>query len=176
MALLIGARLARYLITTISSKQFRVHIWSDSKVALAWLKIPAYNLQTWVANRVEETRDLVPTGSFHHCRGVDNPADLCSRGANVPDLLSSELWWKGPDWLSKWTSDQLLVDNQDELSIEEQASVTCERKRIPQVVTAVAVAKSSFTLWAQKFDSMNKLLRVTAYIRRFIFDFKNRAE
>ena len=176
MALLIGSRLASYLIATISSKQFRVHIWSDSKVALAWLKIPAYNLQTWVANRVEETRDLVPTGSFHHCRGVDNPADLCSRGANVPDLLSSELWWKGPDWLPKWTSDQLLVDQQDELSTEEQAAVAGEKKRIPQVVAAVAVANSSFTLWAQKFDSLYKLLRVTAYIRRFIFNFRNRSK
>ena len=80
MALLIGARLANNLVLTFSSKQFRVHVWSDSKVALAWLNIPAYNLQTWVANRVEETRDLVPTDSFHHCRGVDNPAGWVSEG------------------------------------------------------------------------------------------------
>ena len=176
MALLIGARLANYLVSSLSAFQFRIHVWSDSKVALAWLQIPAYNLQTWVANRVEETRDLVPTDSFHHCRGVDNPADLCSRGAMVPDLLSSELWWKGPSWLPKWTADQLPASGQDELSSDEQSAVAQEKKKVPGVVVAVAVANSSFTLWAQKFDALHKLLRVTAYIHRFIFNFFNRTE
>ena len=176
MALLIGARLANYLVLTFSSKQFRIHVWSDSKVALAWLNIPAYNLQTWVANRVEETRDLVPTDSFHHCRGVDNPADLCSRGSNVPDLLVSDLWWKGPSWLPKWTVDQLQVSSQVELSSDEQTAVAAEKKRVPGVIAAVGVANSSFTLWAQKFESLYKLLRVTAYLQRFIFNFFDPAE
>jgi hypothetical protein len=31
----------------------------------------------------------------------DNPADLIARGMNVDNLLTSKLWWTGPDSLNQ---------------------------------------------------------------------------
>ena len=38
--------------------------------------------------------------SLHHVSSKENPADLLSRGSDVKTLASSELWLRGPRWLS----------------------------------------------------------------------------
>ena len=42
----------------------------------------------------------MPTDISAHVLGVENPADLASRGVNPLSLVSSTLWWNGPTWMS----------------------------------------------------------------------------
>ena len=84
--------------------------WSDSKVALGWIKGDSSRWQTFVKNRVNKIQEVSSPDWWRHCPGTQNPSDLASRGATAGDLINSDLWWKGPPWLtedeSNWPSSQ----------------------------------------------------------------------
>ena len=56
------------------------HCFSDSKVALFWIKGITKEWKPWVENRVNEVRKIVPAECWKHCPGNENPADIPSRG------------------------------------------------------------------------------------------------
>ncbi len=57
-----------------------------------------------------ETIQNVSKKECRYCPGLQNLADLASRGA--PALVNSQLWWNGPEWLSleeeKWPDSEQL--------------------------------------------------------------------
>ncbi|GFY76666.1 DUF1758 domain-containing protein [Trichonephila inaurata madagascariensis] len=90
----------------------QVILFSDSTIALCWIKIPPHLLKTFVANRVAKIQKLTVNFSWHHISSENNPADLVSRGLNVSDLINSPLWCKGLD-PSIFTNDELLENIND---------------------------------------------------------------
>ena len=74
--------------------------WTDSKVALAWIKGEEREWKPFVQNRVNEIRTLVPVNSWKYCRGKNNPADIPSRGMSPSELSECALWIEGPTWLN----------------------------------------------------------------------------
>ncbi|VDO83723.1 unnamed protein product [Heligmosomoides polygyrus] len=103
-ALTLGARLAHFSYSSLraSSNVHQILFFSDSEIALGWIKAPPDRKAAGVlvTNRLEEIRriveDLHAQGVqclFGHIPTAENPADLGTRGS---DIASSELWWKGP--------------------------------------------------------------------------------
>lgn len=94
------ARLMNQLSNSLTIKP-KLFFWSDSKIVLCWLKLQPIQLNTFVSHRINEIQTLTNINNWFHVASKDNPADIASRGL-FPDLLiSSDLWWKGPSWLSK---------------------------------------------------------------------------
>ena len=58
----------------------KIHCWTDSKVALYWITQQEKEWKQYVQSRVEEIRGLVAAAHWSHCPGVENPADIPSRG------------------------------------------------------------------------------------------------
>ena len=83
------------------------HLWSDCITALCWIK-GEREWSQFVQNRVKEILRLTTREQWNHCPGVENPADLGSRGVTATTIKNSSLWWQGPEWLStvpeKWPS------------------------------------------------------------------------
>ena len=75
--------------------------WTDSAIVIGWLNAPAAKPKTFVANRVEDIHSKIPAIHWKHVPTRSNPADLVSRGVQPKDLLQTEIWWKGPPWLSQ---------------------------------------------------------------------------
>ena len=73
--------------------------FTDSKVALFWIKGHDKEWRQFVENRVREIRQLTPVNVWKHCPGIDNPADLPSRGAKLSKLMDDPPWLNGPKWL-----------------------------------------------------------------------------
>lgn len=62
--------------------------WTDSKTTLHWITGTDKEWKMFMENRVrvQEIRALVPPGSWFHCPGTENPADIPSRGMDATEL------------------------------------------------------------------------------------------
>lgn len=165
------AQLVAYCLSTLKCVNISAHyLWCDSTVALSWLTTPAFKLKTYVANRVAQTQEIVPSHWWHHISSTDNPADCASRGLLPSDLPGHDLWWNGPSWLSlpveAWPISRFEMVN---------LSSTGELKDNPLPVLLEVDLDPPMQEWnlLLKFSSWTTLLRVTAYVQRFISNLKN---
>jgi len=78
----------------------KITCWSDSEVALCWIRGIDKEWKLSVQNRVKEIRSLLPVESWRYCPTDSNPADVPSRGTNSSQLAENTLWVMGPEWLS----------------------------------------------------------------------------
>ncbi|XP_078366089.1 uncharacterized protein LOC144650313 [Oculina patagonica] len=138
--------------------------WLDSKTALCWIQ----NRGEWkqfVRHRVNEILKLSHKKDWGHCPGEENPADIGSRGALGSRLKNEKLWWCGPKWLTQtedeWPStieDMDTPESQEELKKTANAMVV-EVECLPSVANVVDI---------NRHGNLEKLLRVTAFVFRFI--------
>lgn len=156
------SRLIQFVRDSISVRFYSCSCWTDSSVVLAWLRKHLSSWKTFVSNRMADINSRIPEASRRpHVPTSENPADRASRGLLAEELIAHELWWKGPKWLSQsvehWPSaKQQIVHQSFETNLE-----------MRQVASHVIVAPELWDL-ASRYSPWNKLLRVTAYILRFI--------
>ena len=171
---LTAARLGAYLQNSLSQYQFRTHIWTDSQIVLYWLQ-GNKKLKQFVQYRVAEIQQLTQTlsATWHYCPTADNPADMITRGTSTQQLASSSLWNKGPPWLTnsknwpQWspsTTFHLHV-----AAITSGEFVPAAPRHSPtQTITLHKIIDPN------KYSSLGKLLRITAYVHRFTNNLLNR--
>ncbi len=75
----------------------RIYCWSDSITALYWIKGVEKDWKVFIDNRVQEIRKHTDSGSWYHCPGIQNPADIPSRGVTPKRLADCSHWWTGPE-------------------------------------------------------------------------------
>jgi hypothetical protein len=137
------------------------HAWTDSTVALAWIKTCPSKLKTFVANRVTDIITDTVIDGWYHIPGTENPADCASRGITAKELISHSIWWNGPNWnvydgLSNYTN----------ISEADRLQVRAESK--PVMVMAAFTSSSIILDLVQKKSNLHSLLHVVGWIRRFI--------
>ena len=142
--------------------------WSDSKVALFWITNGNKEWKQFVENRVSEIRNLLPTATWRHCPGRDNPADIPSRGIKPTELTSNELWSCGPEWLT----DVETHSCQDEKEItppkECLVEVRSTKSRTVNLIVNTTPQTLSNIINIENFGTLDRLVRVTAYVLRFV--------
>ena len=100
---LMGARLVTFVRRALCLPECTpVYCWTDSTVALGWIRASPLKWKQFVANRVSEIQSLTSPAVWMHCPGECNPADLTTRGVSAVELVQSEKWLSGPSWLSRW--------------------------------------------------------------------------
>ena len=77
----------------------RVFYFSDSEITLYRLKKPPDSYKVWVANRLKAIHDLTNYQDWKKVDTAENPADITSRGAYLPEIMDSQLYLHGPQWL-----------------------------------------------------------------------------
>ena len=76
----------------------RVICWSDSEVALHWIRGDKKEWLAWVENRVTKIRSHVNKEFWRHVPGEINPADLATRAGKISEWICDR-WWSGPQFL-----------------------------------------------------------------------------
>ncbi|XP_003367447.1 Pao retrotransposon peptidase superfamily, partial [Trichinella spiralis] len=99
MAALLCARIKKYLERELTLSIQEITCWSDSRVALAWIKGAPARWKPFVANRVQEIQESVSPKCWRYCPTKENPADIPSRGCSLGTLINTATWWHGPPWL-----------------------------------------------------------------------------
>ncbi|XP_068728870.1 uncharacterized protein [Montipora capricornis] len=167
LAAVVNARLLKYVVGALPMKVARVVCWSDSMVALHWIKGQSSSWKPFVANRVAEVQSTWDPECWRYCGSKENPADLLTRGLSSSDTISSTLWWNGPQWMSS-PCEPLPAQPENEAAPAE----ACEEKRTTDVYTAV-LAEPLIDM--SRYGAWLKLIRVTAYVLRAVKLFKTKS-
>ncbi|XP_058839748.1 uncharacterized protein LOC131695296 [Topomyia yanbarensis] len=138
--------------------QHRAYFWTDSTIVLYWLSSLPSRWQMFIANRVSEIQHITKGSSWNHVSGVENPADIISRGMTPAQLQYQRVWFEGPLWMlqdrSIWKVDT-PVEEIDHSLLEERSIA---------LPTTTDYPSDIFTLRS----SLSDLVRIVALIRRFI--------
>ncbi|UYV73534.1 hypothetical protein LAZ67_10004015 [Cordylochernes scorpioides] len=158
LACMLGVRLSRYITESLNLAAEPVYYWTDSTTALSWIKT---NRQwgTFVNNRVKEICNTLGPNKWFYVPGGLNPAELPSRGCSVLQLKRTR-WWEGPEWL-KQPQDHWLK----QLFHSDRTLVNLEIDRQVLVTTHV---RTEVMPWFERFSNFTKIVRINAWIRRFI--------
>jgi hypothetical protein len=173
---LIGATLLAKLVSSVlSTLEWNVEIfyWVDSMTTLHWIR----NDRTWkqfVQHRVNEIRSLSPVEAWRFCPGSLNPADLPSRGISAQELSNKSLWFNGPEFLvndeDQWPKCPATNKPEPDEVLREVA------KQPSNVVRSLVITNDEQStefdlnkvIDSNRFSSLSRLLRVTAYVLRYI--------
>ena len=73
--------------------------WSDSLIALWWIKQNHKTWKLWIQKRVQKIREKVNTEHWNYVISENNSADIAIRRSSSNSLLKNLLWWNGPSFL-----------------------------------------------------------------------------
>ncbi|KIH66244.1 hypothetical protein ANCDUO_03427 [Ancylostoma duodenale] len=140
---------------------------TDSEIVLNWIKSPkekkfrgllVTNRINEIMKIVEKLRDEGVDIQFGYIATQHNPADCATRGLTAEELKNHN-WWDGPDFSKKhrmeWPTETQLftpVIEATETTTVDVVTTTGEGEAFP---------------WS-RFSSLKKMVRTTAYIRRFV--------
>ena len=184
LELLSGVILARLVSSVMEALQSQVQIsetylWLDSKTAVCWIK-GSREWKQFVQNRVDEILSLTEASMWNHCPGIENPADLGSRGVFASKLRNSELWWRGPLWLSEpvssWPKSEVCHQSLTEECITEQKKSMADKVVRETVLLVANQPDLDACIPISNFSCCDKLFRVTALVHRFVRNLKIKAK
>ncbi|GFQ93939.1 DUF1758 domain-containing protein [Trichonephila clavata] len=94
----------------------------------------------------------------------ENPPDFLTRGLSVKNLKKCDAWWNGPHWLHQ------TEENWPKSEVEgvEEKNLELRRKSEKTIQNQCILEPNDHVLDLKKYSSLNKVLRVTAWILRFL--------
>ena len=160
LELLSALLLARLMKNVMDSMATRLTLdvprcFTDSQIALYWIKGTHKDWKPFIQNRTNEIRRLVPAECWDHCSGKSNPADMPSRGLSSVELSTNKLWKHGPDWLQQDVETSPLPSE-----IPDACGTVC-------LLTSMDNTDVSNLLDYDKYSSVYKLYRITTYMLKF---------
>ena len=168
-AALLDARLKTEICRALTVAMDKVFMWTDSTIVLQWIN--STNKQPiFIANRVSEILENISIDHWNHVAICDNPADAVTGGISA-EVLQSISWVRGHDFLR--TKEFPFVPNTDVVDNIKLGVVTKEQddesiSSLAASVTKPPKEQSGNLIPSDKFNSYQKLLRVTAYVLRFL--------
>lgn len=164
-ALVLGVKAANFILAEIPSPITTTQLWTDSSCVVGWLKNKRKQPR-FVENRIEKIR--AAGWPVNHINGVDNPADVASRGTTPGELMANKLWWLGPPWLKEntwptkftYSPGEELESRKEEPPFFEISMVQTEKEYRPIIDLT-------------RYNSLGKAKRIIVYALRFLKGFKN---
>lgn len=143
------------------------HCFTDSQVALCWIRNVEKSWKPFVQNRVSEIRSLLPFECWKHIPGLENPADIPSRGVAPLELLVNRLWRDGPEVplghadVEEQSETELLPECAEELRSTEKRSVH------GLLVSGAAERGVGNLIKIQNFSNFTRLINILTHVLKF---------
>ena len=159
-----------------------VTCWSDSEVALYWIRGEDREWKQFVQNRVCEIRSLVSPSAWRHCFSKDNPADIASRGTS-PAILAKGTWVSGPDWLKSYEEAMQISEETAKVKqapVESLQEAKQEHRELASNLPCLSLLTGSSSLAVsavidcKRFSHLHRLLTITALVVRFTRKLKSK--
>ena len=111
-AAVVSTKISSLLQKELNYQDMQEFFWTDSRVVLGYISNEARRFHTFAANRVQAIRDHTSPEQWRYVDTKDNPADDASRGLGANELIRSERWWNGPNFLWKPLPNETSFDPQ----------------------------------------------------------------
>ena len=165
---LLVARLLSFVKTSLDlSVSIPYKCFTDSSIALAWIKADPHRWKQFVRNRVSEIQTLTNPALWYHIPGTMNPADLLTRGIGATDLTHSDLWLHGPS--------ELQMEG-----ISPQSEDLCHSDIAPEMAqkteTVLVNLETHSLIDLTRFSSFTKIVRTLGWVLRFVKTLKRAAQ
>ena len=149
-----GVRLRKQILNE-HVKIDKIFHWTDSSTVLQWLQAAHKKQQVFVANRAAETLEKSSMDQWRHVKGVENPADIGTRGMSIEGLKKS-VRLNGPAWLQadeeKWPKPWC---QENELEPEQVTSTVATETKLDRLFD-----------W-RRYSTFNRIRNLMAYCMRF---------
>ncbi|XP_065356328.1 uncharacterized protein LOC135950722 [Calliphora vicina] len=145
-------------------KQISLPRLETDEIVLSWLSVQPITLNR--GNRTAEILENLPRSAWGHVSSKENPADCASRGLMVDQFLSHDLWWSGPTFLK--TSQQPQSDSSQATINNIEVEAEMKTTTTHSFTTRQHSTEHPLERTLANTSSWWKLLRITAYVRRFI--------
>ena len=178
MGCVIAAELVKFVRETLHLPEDTTYVcWSDSMIALGWLRGRPERWDVFVRNRVSRIQELTCPENWRHCRSEDNPADLLTRGVFAEQLVTSTLWFGGPAWLSQT---ETPLETEDDVtppdsSLPEAMDGEAEVGTLTAAVRAEAEPECGL-FQVERYGTLAKATRVAAWVLRFVHNVTDRSQ
>lgn len=149
--------------------ELSMRCYTDSLVALYWIRGTTKEWKPFVNNRVSEIRRRVHPSCWNHCPGVSNPADLPSRGLPSLELSVSQLWRRGPDWMQTGFEPSSESDVQ---CIPRECAAELKATQYHNLLSMESEQPIETILDPARFSTLSRLIGVTVQVLRAVQKFK----
>ncbi len=175
MSALILSRLITSVATSLAPRyQLQPHMcFTDSQVALCWIRGADKDWKPFVQNRAEEIRRLVPSDCWRHCSGKDNPADIPSRGLDPRELPLRRLWRHGPDWLRSEVGYNAPPTAED---LPDACAAELKGGSVHTILLVQPTHSLGLVIDVRRFSCTHKLYQVTSLVLKFLRLLKRQCE
>ncbi|XP_062710974.1 uncharacterized protein LOC134289009 [Aedes albopictus] len=159
-AAVIGTRLAKMIGDTHRIPVRERFFWSDSRDVLFWIRSDHRRFDKFVGARVGEILENSEASEWLWIPTKLNVADEGTKWQKIPDLSPSSRWFAGPDFM--W---------------QQQSSWPAQpRDHEGTIVSVNAHAIYEPVLNFTKYSNWRKLIRITAYVLRFVGNLRTRLQ
>uniref|UniRef100_W6NUL9 Integrase catalytic domain-containing protein n=1 Tax=Haemonchus contortus TaxID=6289 RepID=W6NUL9_HAECO len=155
-AINLGSMLLKHIYNNIDIPVEKTFIWSDSNVALMWIKNNTTS-PVFIRNRINSIRTNAPNAILRFVPGNSNPADVGTRGVSIAQLASDDTWWKGPLFLTEAEEHWPADISSDQNHVYHHADEVHEDQASPDTL-----------LLPERFSSWLRLLRVVYTVLHFV--------
>ena len=99
MGALIGVRLTSRIAKVLGVNMNNCIFWSDSVNVLWWVRGGSREFKPFIANRVGKIQTSTRPEQWWYISTTQNPADCVTRGLSAANLVNSNTWCRGPEFL-----------------------------------------------------------------------------
>ena len=179
-----SARLREWICEETKIQFNKFFHFLDSAIVQAMIHRDSYGFNTFAGLRIGEIQKKSNPNEWLHISSDQNIADILTRGASPCSLLQGSVWQCGPSWLvedeDKWpvsTVQQMsgVVDKAEIEKYEVGPKIGSKVKKsvgkcvFEQDLSTVAVI--DINLLSSRISSLQKVLRIVAYVLRWIFKY-----
>ncbi|XP_033251135.1 uncharacterized protein LOC117190182 [Drosophila miranda] len=162
-AAVLGTRLRKCILEGHDVNPKCVHMWSDSKTVLAWIKSDHRKYKPYVEHRIDEILEATRLEDWHWVPTKDNPADF---GTKLRSGTRETSWLRGPQFLqedaSQWNLGTSDVGD-TELELRSKFTLSINEMSSDGSVNIV------FRELLERFSSFTRLMRVVAWVYRMCY-------
>ena len=149
----------------------QIFCWTDSTITYYWITLVNHKeWKQWVDLRVNKIRDIIPDHYWNHVPGELNLTDLATRGIKPTTIINNKLWWHGPQFLKLTEESWPKTDN---VTMKHTVEMKKEKYMLLLNLNERNMPRISYVINIDKYSSLTKLLRITAYVMEFMNKLKN---